>query len=731
MEFYAHSKKDSAVEDWQLLEDHLQNVAETAAMFAASFGGEEWGEFIARYHDLGKFTKSFQAYLLKENDLPMGDLGPYYRSHNYHQWHGANLAFSSHKQLGKLAACLIGGHHGGLQDWTELKDKLGKNNLPPLAVDSPVMDFSQLGPSCMPIFKNGHKANGLQISLFMRMLFSCLVDADFLDTESFLEPEAQEDRNVSCSLVDLKTELDAFLKSIEDDSKEINRKRNTILGSCRSAAEKEPGLFSLTVPTGGGKTLSSMAFALDHAIRFRKKRIIYVIPFTSIIEQNADVFRKVFANYPDAVLEHHSNFDPEKETRFSRLSSQNWDAPIVVTTNVQFFESLFAAKTSRCRKLHNIVDSVIILDEAQMLPCELLRPTLETVKELVRIYNTSFVFCTATQPAFTRVKGMEMLRENTRKIMSDPDSLYQEFKRVHVSAPLEHVLSDDELAEELSDKSQALCIVSSKKHARCLYQKLQNCQGSFHLSTFMCPEHRSDKLSQIRQRLQNNEPCIVVSTQLIEAGVDVDFPFVFRSLAGIDSIAQAAGRCNREGKLDAGEVIVFKPEYPIPPMLRHFAEIGELVLEQHPDDPLSLASVKDYFHRLYQDRNLDKKQIINDLTGPDSKKLQFPFRTLSEKYRMIENDSIPILIPYGDKGEMVTRRITTAEEFLDRKTRQQAQRFTVQVYKPLFNKLRNHEAITPYLDEQYWILDNSLFYDDTLGLFVEDDMFYKAEDLMV
>ncbi|WP_312915824.1 CRISPR-associated helicase/endonuclease Cas3 [Candidatus Competibacter phosphatis] len=416
-------------------------------------------------------------------------------------------------------------------------------------------------------------------ALWIRLLFSCLVDADFLDTEQFMSPEKAGLRGQYPALAELEPRFEAYMTALtaRADDTPVNQMRALVLDRCRNAAEQMPGLFSLTVPTGGGKTLASLAFALHHARRHGKRRILYVIPYTSIIEQTADVFRGVFGE--DAVLEHHSNFDSERETPRSRLACENWDTSLIVTTNVQFFESLFAARPSRTRKLHNILDSVVILDEAQLLPPEFLTPILSTIRELSGHYGVSFVLCTATQPALASQRGFDWRfdgLDDVREIMGDATAvqeLHTSLRRVEVSLPadLHAPTSWEALAAELATHPRVLCIVDRRDDARLLHGLLPT--GAVHLSGLMCGQHRADVIAMIKERLVADEPLRVISTQLVEAGVDLDFPVVYRALAGLDSIAQAAGRCNREGRLfNLGRVVVFAP--PTEPPAGHLRQLA-------------------------------------------------------------------------------------------------------------------------------------------------------------
>lgn len=447
----------------------------------------------------------------------------------------------------------------------------------------------------------------------------------------------------------------------------INRCRNDVLRQCKEKARLPPQMFTLTVPTGGGKTLSSMAFSLDHLKKNDLKRIFYVIPYTSIIEQNADVFRKIFGNHN--VLEHHSNYDPkQRETEATdpvreslTLSTENWDIPLVVTTNVQFFESLFSNRRSKCRKIHNLSKSVIILDEAQMLPIGYLKPCLAALSELVLNYGSTVVICTATQP-----KIGSFLDERTKplEIVDSPEELYETLRRVHVNNAGE--LDDEELSDRLRDLKQVLCIVNTRKHASSLFDTISASEGSdgcFHLSAAMCPVHRRTILKEIRNRLKDGLPCRVISTQLIEAGVDIDFPVVYRAMTGIDSVAQAAGRCNREGKSERGEVYVFRSAEvygKATSWQKRVAEIGEMIFNEYEDPPLSLDAVGRYFHKLYyyqggNDR-LDKKGILQSL-DERLDELAFPFEDVNDAFAIIENGTKDVVIPWDDDARFRIEKI--------------------------------------------------------------------------
>lgn len=725
--FYAHTKNNEPPDRWQTLEDHLKQVAELARSFADEFGAGDWGYLAGLWHDVGKYSKEFQKYLLAAND----DDAHIETKHGRvdHSTAGAKHAFRQAKNEGKLLAYTIAGHHAGLPDGKSnegscLTKRLGKANPSSDACPDWILDLPIIKGLPFPLDK---KRFYFQISFFARMLYSCLVDADFLDTEAFMDPAKSGWRKGYPSLDELHENLQAHLDHLTASAAPIpiNMRRTAILKQCLSAADLPPGLFSLTVPTGGGKTLSSLAFALKHARRFGKKRVIYVIPYTSIIEQNAAVFRDILGE--DAVLEHHSNFEPEDEDHRSRLSAENWDAPLIVTTNVQFFESLFACRSSRCRKIHRIAESVVILDEAQMLPVPLLKPSLEVLRELALNYRTTIVLCTATQPALSKSETFKDGLEGVREIIPDPAALYETFKRVDtVKLPS---LADDELAEKLNEYRQVLCVVNSRKHARQLYERLSDKEGHFHLSALMCPAHRTEVLDRIRAALANGEPCRVISTQLVEAGVDIDFPVVFRSIAGVDSIAQAAGRCNREGKLsENGKVFVFTPEAGLPPgYFRQTAETTEAVLRHH-SDPLSLSAVHDYFRQLYWLRGaaLDQHQILADLSE-GAKAGDFPFRVVAEKFKIIEEGMVPIIIPWNDKAEQIVEELRYSA--FPASAARKAQRFTIQVYPQVLYGLLTAGSVER-LHEQYNVLINRDLYREDLGLCPEEPTFHRIESLI-
>jgi CRISPR-associated endonuclease/helicase Cas3 len=639
------------------------------------------------------------------------------------------LACDRFKEVGRVLAYLIAGHHAGLYDWlggldVRLDSSDSRNELIQALAEQPpaeILDHGAFSPDlhAIPGGKDG-------FALWIRMLFSCLVDADFLDTEAYMDADKSARRGDWPGMRMLLEQFDYSMARKTDSAEPtpVNQLRADILRQCREKAHEAPGLFSLTVPTSGGKTLSSMAFALEHAKRYNKRRIIYVIPYTSIIEQTADIFRDIFG---EAVIEHHSNaeVDAEKENSKSRLACENWDAPIVVTTNVQFFESLFASKTSRCRKLHNIVDSVVVLDEAQLLPPEFLQPILDVLNLLTKHYGVTVVLSTATQPAlstreyFDAQNNMRGL-ENVREIMDNPDSLYAKLERVKVRLPADWntPVSWDALADEIRKHDSVLTIVNRRKDARELWELMP--EGTLHLSALMCGEHRSQIIQQIKARLKNGIPTCVISTQLVEAGVDVDFPVVYRALAGLDSIAQAAGRCNREGRLEQGEVVVFVPSKSAPPgLLRKGEDACRSVLHAHTGQPLERALFAGYFEKLYHACNLDA-QDIGGLLSVDGQTLAVNFRTAAEKFKLIQDeDSDPVIVRYcgecgrDDSVSVLLKKLKTdgPKRWLMRKL----QRYTVTVHHREIMKLLSQGDIEEAMPGLYVQVSDWLYHPD-LGL---------------
>lgn len=726
-EFYAHSTESPDKSNWQPLGDHLEEVARLAEDFAAIFEAGNWGRFAGLLHDTGKATEAFQRRL--EGRTQKVD----------HSTFGAQQAKENAGQLGLLLSYIIAGHHGGLPDGGEqegeLHYRLKHGKVPPDITLLPVAEIKQV---LAPPFKLDRDFGGFSLSFFTRMIYSCLVDADFLDTERFITPDKKAERTMTDpdQIPKLKAMLNAHLAELAEKAKptQVNRLRQEILAQCRAKAELSPQFFSLTVPTGGGKTLSSLAFALDHAVANRLRRVIYAIPFTSIIEQNAKVFQDILGR--ELVLEHHCNYkekDEPENAAYNRrrgLAAENWDVPLVVTTNVQFFESLFSNKPSRCRKLHNIAGSVIILDEAQAIPTEYLEPCLAALRELVQHYGCTVVLCTATQPALDDKSNLRAGLPEIHEIITAPHQLYNELCRTQVH--FIGKLTDAGVAERLEAENQVLCIVPTKPQARSLYEQLQGQEGVYHLSTNMYPEHRRRVMNEIRMRLKSKELCRVVSTSLVEAGVDLDFPVVYRAMAGLDSIAQAAGRCNREGRMNEvgglGQVYVYEPEKPprMPWLKRCMTRANEALRNLPDADPLGLAVMRRYFELLYDVQELDKKQIMPRLNQM-TRELYFPFREIAGDFRFIEDDTIGIIVPTEPEAEELVRGLRHTE--FPRKTLRKLQQYSVALRSKEFAALDSAGSIEMVRGE-FPVLCNLAAYRDDVGICIEGGDVWKAEDLI-
>jgi CRISPR-associated endonuclease/helicase Cas3 len=732
-EAIAHVKKNENNE-WEIhsLEEHLLEVARISSEMASIFGAQDWAYLAGKWHDLGKYRSKFQNYIAGVSGY---DLEAHIEQGRVdHSTAGAIYAVDQLGKLGRILAYIIAGHHAGLPDWNSAEEGRGilekrldegkKAHYLVEALANPIP--KKILQQEKPTSKSLGGSEGFH--LWVRMLFSCLVDADFLDTEAFMSPEKQVTRSNWPAIAQLKKDFDGYMLQKTTAAKEtpVNKIRAKILKNCREAALMSPGIFTLTVPTGGGKTLSGMAFALDHALNYNKTRIIVAIPYTSIIEQTADQYRDIF---PNAVVEHHSNLDPHTENAKSRLATENWDAPIIVTTNVQLLESLFAAKTSRCRKLHNIINSVIIIDEAQLLPPEFLQPVLDALRMLSTHYGVTLVLSTATQPALATIKNefnKTVLRglDNVKEIIADISGLYQVLNRVDVEKPKDMTIrmTWKNLAHQLQEHDSVLVIVNTRKDCRALYDLMPG--DTIHLSGFMCGQHRSNTIAEIKKRLRDGEPVRVISTQLVEAGVDLDFPVVYRALSGLDSIAQAAGRCNREGKLDKGRVVIFIPENPSPKgMLLAGEQATKNVWYDRDEDLLSPNLYPPYFKEYFGAENNDKNGII-DLLVKDASHFQVQFRSAAKKFKLIDDENIhQILVPYQREGEKLINllRESGPERYLLRKL----QRYSVSVYKNAFEKLKKIGAIEE-VSLGLWAVCVSNAYDDQIGLLLADDL-YSAD----
>ena len=702
--FFAHIAEGNRT---QTVKDHLLGTAQRSAAFAAEFGAADFGRLVGQAHDIGKASRNFQKRL---NGGPKVD-------------HATAGAIECARIDALMSACCVVGHHGGLPDFGNLvADQPGdptfvgrlkrgiEGGIPPYTWKD---RLPTVPPE--PDFQNDDYLR----ALWTRMLYSCLVDADYLDTEEFMSGGSIR-RGEYDSLPVLLDRLEQHIAGYFPPQNELNRSRCQILKSCMDAGSGPKGIYTLTVPTGGGKTVASLAYALRHAVKNNMRRIIYVIPYTSIIEQNAEVFRQILGD--QNVVEHHSGaaFDSEEETNDTksrqRLAAENWDAPVIVTTAVQFFESLYSNRPSKCRKLHNIANSVIIFDEAQMLPTPHLRPCVGVISNLVAHFEATAVLCTATQPVLNDLIRAFVPGTCVMEICPNRTELYAQFRRV--SFQNAGTLSNTALADALSAHSQVLCIVNTRKAAQEIYKNLTG-EGNFHLSTLMYPAHRQAVLQAVRQRLKGGLPCRVVSTSLIEAGVDVDFPTVYREMAGLDSILQAAGRCNRNGKhrADQSIVTIFTGELPAPALFRTNigATVEALAGGRDPGDP---ESIQRYFTALRSmvGDSLDKAHVVTHLRNGISG-CSLPFETVARDFHLIDQATKTVYIPLEGGKELCDSLLSGCAT---RNIYRKAGQYSVSIYEQHYQALLSAGDIMP-LDEESGILTNFALYSDNTGLSMQAD----------
>lgn len=759
---YAHSAPGRPREIWETHREHSARVAARAARLASAFGWAEAARAAGLLHDIGKCSEAFQRYIARAPDETEGSArGP------DHSTAGAQEALRRYgKPLGRVLAAIIAGHHAGLSDGDALDDRLGKRIEPhdrwTHETDEPP-EPARLAPTRRPRL-SAHR--GFFESFLTRMLFSCLVDADFLETEAYYA--SLDGRSVGrdgfTDIATLRDRLRAYMagRSAGAPATPVNALRARVLDHATAKAELAPGFFTLTVPTGGGKTLASLSFALEHAARHDLRRVITVIPFTSIIEQTASVFREALgdggAENATDVLEHHATFDWEAASRRARedgrgadpvdrlrRAAENWAAPVVVTTAVQFFESLFSNRTSRCRKLHNLANSVIILDEAQTMPLRLLGPCLAALDELVRVYGASVVFCTATQPALRGEDGFKggPSIPCDRELAPEPQALYAQLRRARVER-LDGKIGDEVVAARFAERPQMLCVVNRRAHAQALYARIRDLPGAVHLSTLMCPAHRRRVLEEARGRLARGEPARIVSTSLIEAGVDIDLPEVWRAAAGLDSIAQAAGRCNREGKLTGlGRVVVFEPlEGKPPPDVEQAWQAARAALRKF-EEPLGLDAVRAYFHELYWSKGpdaFDAAKLDGELfpilerIGERAGSLAFPFEKIARAFEMIDDVMEPIVVPWrahadDREAENILSRVAAMDSPLGPDLRR-LQAYTVAIPKAQRSQWLAAGALREVhrgLGDALLVLDDMGLYDPAVGVKLGEGFERQAE----
>ena len=731
----AHTREDGSL---QTLPEHIEGVAHHCALFLEEAGLPELaplGRLLSQLHDAGKAQSAFQRYILGESEhkAPHSAAGALLATCMLYKL-SEELQLKKLPRTSQLLAYAISGHHRGLYDYIELQKELKKEEikkryaktteaLPNIKseLQTWVEEHAEATESSLKELAKRVGATE-QAQALIRLLFSCLVDADFLDTEAFMDEERKGRRQEATSgYVPLETLRDRLTKHMEGFSTEgkINEARRAFLNQCRAHGQSCPkGYYSLFLPTGGGKTLSSMAWALETALKHEAKRIIYVIPYTSIITQTAGIFREIFGE--ENVLEHHSDIsfsgdeasqEAERYER-TRLLAENWDAPIIVTTNVQFFESLFSHKVSRSRKVHSIANSVVVFDEVQMFPTEFLHPMLRLLEDLRRIYGTQLLFCSATLPpfdkdhtsSFKKVNDFHQLSDAIQPIVPEDPELFKVFDRViyHLE---EKEYTTKELAEELSQHDSALCIVNSRRDASQLYHALleegKGAQDVIHLSRNMCSAHLKERIAEVRHRLKAGIPTIVISTQLIEAGVDIDLPIVYRAISGLDSIVQAGGRCNREGKRPApGEVYVFS--------LSDGGKASDAIVQgqnatrflldndkEHTQPSMPLELIEAYYDRYYASiESFDTKNIAESLYDEEeAKRWRFDFQQASEDFQLIDNVDRDLFVPYG-KGKELIEGLQKHTLYLNHRTLRELQQYHVSISKWRYEELKEARLLS-------------------------------------
>jgi len=742
-ELAAHAPQESE-RPWHLLVDHSEAVSRMTALFTSTVMDAQWGRLAGIWHDMGKAAPDWQAFIRAAGEAATeAHVEEAEGKRRHGPPHSATGALHAVEKLGQRLGCslafAIAGHHGGIPDRERLRERLKDSEeqkryaVVAASAGSDATDLvNPILPSWLQSSCSAEKGSR-SLELFVRMLFSALTDADFLDTENYFSRAGGDDAKAKQSarsvgwpnVTEYLHALDAFManKQMSARPTPVNCLRSEVRAACVTAAAEPRGSFSLTVPTGGGKTLAGLTFALGHAAAHKLRRVVFALPFTSIIEQTCGVMREVFADLgSEVVLEHHSAVDQDKATAVGRVAAENWDAPLIVTTQVQLFESLFANRPGACRKLHNLIDSVLVLDEVQSLPASLLAPILDVLDELVNHYGVTVLLMTATQPALHRrdlgARQFPGLTTVPREIVPRDlaTRLWEGLRRVEVHWPTDLEVARTEraddfwqsLAEDLSEHDQVLVITHLKKDAQALWQAVSRLDGeAFHLSAAMCPEHRSQVLKTVKERLRAGRRCRLVSTQVVEAGVDIDFPVVFRAMAGLESLAQSAGRCNREGSLPTGHFFVYRAPTQPPKSLRLHQDVAQSMLAGTPElDIFVPETFRDYFDRLYSHRDLDLHRIQPMRAG-------LRFQETAETFRMIEQASNTVFVPLDSRSKDALHVLRFAGP--SRERLRALQRYGVSVYPNQFQSLQAEGAVEE-IHPGLWALCSDLHYDKSLGL---------------
>lgn len=726
-EVISHIRKDSDdnIEAIQSNEEHSLGVAALARQFASEFGMGDFGYVMGLLHDKGKEKEEFQEYIQDVNNIP----GHKKWTHEgkAHAYVGGLIAKMIMPMIAPLIENPIMGHHRGLYDYLDLEEE--EKQMIPAAVKIP-----QLQQPSFPSWFIPGKLQAKDFHHIERILYSCLVDADYLDTERFMLPQQFSLRGGKASLAELLPKLNEYLASFGEPKTEVNRIRNEVQKVCLERSADAPGFYSLTVPTGGGKTLSSLVWAINHAIQHGKKRIIIAIPYTSIIVQTAAILRNIFGS--DNVLEHHSNVsaDEKKDNELSqklRLATENWDYPIIVTTNVQLFESMMASHSSDCRKLHNICNSVLILDEVQTLPTDFLQPIVDTLDTYQRLFGVSVLFTTASQPVlegrpqegtnpsikFNRLNHIE-------EIIPVGWNLHDRLRRVQLDIN-DTPRTYDEVASLLTQHERVLCIVNTRRDAKEIFDRLPDEGVRIHLSRMMCPAHVSQRIQEMKQALADpdNKIVRVVSTQLIEAGVDIDFPVVYRQEAGLDSVLQAAGRCNREGKLPLCTTYVFSlsAEHPLPKGLitqcnNAMRRTNDLLVNP---DWFAPSTMSCYFQRLYRQCSTFDKSCVKKYLYTNRYPLENSRRRMEKaasKFLLIDDSTISVIINWKNSLLLVEQLKNNGPSYTLLKKLSQ---YSVNLRQHDFKQMLNDGTIEPVIEGIY-LAGSTSQYNKDVGLLTDN-----------
>lgn len=719
--YIAHKADDGRV---QTIIQHLEHTATLSECYAIEVCKSIARE-TAKGHDIGKYSEAFQKHINgKKGRVEHAVCGAKeYQKIMCNDWFSFMMEYC------------IAGHHSGLPDGGSDADMEDKATLAgrlkretedyqkygsEITLKKP--DTTELLKWFMPFVQNKNIIETVELyAFFTKYIFSCLTDADFIDTERFCNPDYQ--RGLTGSFRDALELVDKKLSSFPGDT-DVRKARAELLSQAVKNSKSSGQVNLLNMPTGSGKTLCSLKIALDHILgdsTITKKRIIYVIPYTSIIEQTADTFSKILKDKL-YVLQHHSNYsfekgnnknyeDDEEDTTAQKLkrTCENWDAPLIITTSVQFFQSIYHYRGSRLRKLHNLADSIIIFDEIHLIPLEYLQPCLRAVGYITKYLNSQAIFLSATMPDYSPM-FRRFLPDNTIYELITEKSAFNYFKNCNYINLGKKTYK--EVIEKANDYQSSLIIVNKKTSAQYIYERLEG--KKYHLSAFMTPYHRSIIIEEIKQCLENNEKITVVSTSLVEAGVDFDFHAVFRQLAGLDSVLQSGGRCNREGAREEGWVYVFVTEEIPKGDLGIRANITTAILRDY-EDITSLECIKDYYNRLFQ--YYDKNIVSNSIATFRGKRYpaSIPFRSYAESFDYINTDTIGIIV---DRTED-SHRLISQLKIGNTSERRMLQRYTVALYRYQFDELYKLGIVQDY--SGIWVLENMDYYDEAMGLMIKKE----------